>query len=248
MSSIEELSISSLGQRLQRVFKLDSPPLECSTEDRILLAQKRSIQAGKDLNYPILAYSLSEMAPEDYAAQTPRAFSSLQLSTNQDFASRMRLYPHAFSFDVSYLDNSRTRLLMFLSAWGRAAAEGNLNFRLLIQGNPIDVQVKPDKSISVPKRDVNIDSTSQYEFQGRLVMSTYLSGPFETSILKIARIKETTIGFVDATFPVSPNVLRGTQGRIPTIEQIEASITDYDQSYRDRNLMFEIVLGDNPNV
>lgn len=241
MSSVEELSIKGLGQQLQTVFSVNA--FECTTEDRVHLAVRKAKQEGETtVKYPILAYSISNFGPVTWQNPTNAALRPFTTSTGSDFVKSLRLYPTTFTFDITYLDDSRTRLIRFLSAWERASAEGKLNFRLLIDGMPVDIQVKPDPNLSVPKRDVMIESTSQYEFTGQMAMTTYLSGEFKENLKQIARIKETTIGFIAVVDTDIPVQIRGAPGPIPSPEEIERSLFDYDEKLRSDNLLYEIVI------
>ncbi len=239
MSSVEEITISSLSQRLQKVFDLPSAPLECSTDDRVHLAQRRSEEAGKSIAYPVLAYSLDSWEPQQWHNPTVSAFAALRThGEGPDFHNAIRLFPVQLSFDVTYLDDDYVRVVRFLSRWTVVAASGLLNFRLRVDGFPIDIQVRLESSLSVPKKDIGPQTSSQYEFTGRMVVSSCVSGPFDSELLKLVRVKETTIGFLASD--VAP--LRGEPGLVKSPEQLEASLAEYSQEDRDSNLMFELLL------
>lgn len=191
MNSIEELSISALGQRMFDVFKLPHQPIECPTNDRLWMAQRQAQEKGQKVQLPILAYSLMSVGPSETQAN-PSAWMHRGMATSiqDDTVGSIRVLPVQLTFGVTYLDTDRVRLLRFMSRWLLARAQGTLNFRLRIDGIPIDVQVKPEESLSAPQKDITLDSPNLYEMSGNVTMNTYVSGEFEQAIKRLTRVAD----------------------------------------------------------
>lgn len=191
MNSLEEMSISGLGQRMFGVFGLTHQPIECPTNDRLWMADRQARAQGKKAELPILAYSLSNIGPPATGANATAWMSrGIRTTAVDDVIGSMRVLPVEMTFGVTYLDTDRVRLMRFMAAWLLARAQGTLNFRLRADGIPIDVQVKPEDSLSAPQKDISVDNPNLYEFTGNIVMSTYVSGDFKVAIKRLTRVSE----------------------------------------------------------
>lgn len=191
MNSIEELSIIALGQRLFKVFELLNQPIECPTNDRLWLAQRQAQLKGDHAKLPILAYSLSSVGPAPMMPNpTPWMSRPMATTEQDDTLGSLRVLPVQLIFGVTYLDTDRVRLLRFMSNWMLAAATGKLNFRLRVDGIPVDIQVKPEESLSSPQKDITLDAPNLYEVSGNLAMTTFISGEFDSAIVKVRKITD----------------------------------------------------------
>ena len=227
MNSIEEMSVVAVGQRLRDVFNLPTTPIECPANDRVHTYHKLAGRKGDEVTYPIVAYSVTTLSEGDTASPTAMLYQGVKTTLRTDTIGSLSCIPCKMSVDVTYLDTDRTRVLAFMSKWFRAGAAGLLNFRLRVDGVPIDIQLTPDPNLSAPQRDMSLDVVANvYELTGTLGMRTYLSGPFAEAIKQVTRLKE--IG-VNAILPTAPspaslaynNALAAATGMPPKVPVVD---------------------------
>lgn len=200
MDSLESMSLAALGLRLKEVFCVGTQPVEYAANDRLHLYQMLSRRKSNGLSYPILAYALSSISESDTASPSVAMIQSRRTVVRGDTVGSLYALPVTLSIDVTYLDTDRSRLLLFMSRWLLAQAKGSLNFTLKYDGIPVDVQVKPDTTLTAPQREMAIDVVNQYEFSGQLTMRTYVTGPFETAVKDVPLIRYIDIGLAASAF------------------------------------------------
>lgn len=236
MNSIEELSIAGLGQRLFKIFSLPDQPIECPTGDLLHLVQKVRSNKGEGMKLPVVGYSLSTISESEYANPTAAMFRGVNTAAKEETIGCLRALPVKLTFDLRYVDNDRIRVLRFLAKWMEAGARGLLNFRLRVDGAPIDIQVKPDGSLTVPLKESTPDASNVYDFAGTLTMNTYVTGPFDESLTVITRLKTTTIAF-DVGTTDTQDILSVVPR--PSLEEIETNFAAFDDVAAE-NLLFVV--------
>lgn len=240
MNSIEEMTLVAIGQRLRKVFELDTQPIEMPTTDRIQLAYRRNQLAGQELSYPIVAYSLDDVGPGDTASPTSMLYRGVPTSIQGDTIGQLKVIPVTVNIGVTFLDNDRIRVLRTMSRWMFARGQGLLNFRLRVDDVPIDIQVTPTDTLSAPRKDINLEVANQYELEGSLSVRTYLTGEFDASIVRVTRLAQIVTEFNAPPADHMPADLTGRFNTAPTVDVNDKEVVNFNDEDTQKNLLFSI--------
>lgn len=240
MNSIEEMTLVAVGQRLRRVFELETQPIEMPTTDRIQLAYRRNQLFGQELAYPIVAYSLDDVGPGDTASPTSMLFRGLPTTVQGDTIGQLKVIPVMVNIGVTFLDNDRVRVLRTMSRWMFARGQGALNFRLRVDGVPVDIQVTPADTLTAPRKDINADVANQYELEGTLSVRTYLSGEFDKNIVRVTRLAQIVTEFNAPSAENMPADMTGRVTSAPPVDVNDTEVVNFSEEDERRNLLFSI--------
>jgi hypothetical protein len=239
MNSIEEMTLVGIGQRMFKVFDLPTMPIEMPTNDRVHLLNTLAQRQGQKLEYPIMAFSLTNVEPSDTIPVSAALYRQIATSVRDDTIGSLAVVPVILTIGVTYVDNDRTRLLRTMAKWMFARGQGELNMRLRVDGIPVDIQVTPDDSLSAPQKDITPEQANQYEMEGSLRVRTYMSGDFGTAIKRVTRIAEFTSSALSVPADGMPIDITSRTAPV-TVGMVEDTITNFSSEDLNAHLLFTV--------
>ena len=225
-TAIEVLMLNGLAKAIKHTLRLQQDPLQLPVSDyRHLLAESQK-EKGKPLSYPMVFFSLSQVALAEHANPLQAELQGVYtaVSRNGDTQSNIALVPATFTFDFSIIDNSHNSLMMLVSKWLRSSLKGSFSFDINYDGVKVSLQVIPERSLSIPKKEVTVDEPNHFELSTTFQVNGYLSGDFDEEKVEVALLQAERSG-----------TKVSTTGSISTSEQLltRKAIADRWTNYGD---------------
>lgn len=174
---IESYIIKGVEDRVTKYFGV-AKTVFVSSSDR--MSRLQVISQNKDLKFPIAFITMTN--GEIDATYNPRSLRRQGVYTDYtDDNTRLgKLYivPCLMSFNIVLLTDSFENSLRFFKLWMLASTSGSLNFDISYDNIQVQISVGLAPSISIPTREVSMETPNFFEFEGVLNVHGYVSPDF----------------------------------------------------------------------
>lgn len=190
-NSIEQIMLKGLSSQFKKAFKLPSDPIYTPVSDYRHTLSELQQQKGEAIRYPIFCFAMNQVALSDNLPVIPAQIQGVYTSTSRDGRSvaNIPLIPTTFSFELTALHNSHTTALDFVSQWLRSSLDGSLSFTVNFDGVKVALQVLPDRSVSMPKKEMTVEEAAHYEVTASFTVNGYLSGEYEDNVVSVPMVE-----------------------------------------------------------
>lgn len=192
---IEELIVKGLEDSVARYFGVEKTyfvSTSDSNERMRILAQNKDTS----LMFPAIFISLTNGTVGDfYNARSMRRNGSYAGNVDEETINKSHIVPVTMSFDVVMSTDSFKSILQFFRMWFLAATAGPLNFNVDYDGLAVLIRAMAAPDLTVPKRDVSLESPSYFEMVGQVAVQGYVS---PDSLSQVPRVTTVTSNIVNS--------------------------------------------------
>ena len=186
LMQLEKMIIEGVTQRVQRAFRLPSPPSFISTSDRWHLADRIQGQTKGNatsnqgtLTLPQAFLRLTTLATnqESYNAASLALMGAYGAKKQgSSVVTRYRLQPASFSFELIHISQDFFDMFRFARDYAlHTLKRDDLNFTINYDGIGLDVRVMTDDTVTTPDKDASVDAVNIYELTANLTVKGWIS-------------------------------------------------------------------------
>jgi hypothetical protein len=120
-----------------------------------------------------------------------------------EVSGRLRVLPVDFTFEVTYKDNSSERTTQYGKLWMFAVVNGGLKYTVAMGSVTYDIDVVPDKSVTLPIRDAQASEVAEYTGTSNIVVRGYVSSNRIEQQDRVLQIDVDTYADTDTVSPAT---------------------------------------------
>lgn len=176
LNPIEDFINTGLAERFYGVFGV--PLLFYNGPDVKAAWKEKMKRDGVKDAYPFARAKYSGFALNEtsYKANTlARRGLHGQASHDHTLTYKLSIIPVSTTFEIELYVQDMRSLRILSKRWLFAATKGMLKFTVNYGIGPLDIDVKPDKQLSVPMREGGVSEVKEYVMTSNLVVNGYMS-------------------------------------------------------------------------
>ena len=169
----------------ERFFKVFSVPLLFYNGPDVKSAIRKKLKDPEKANiYPFARARLSGVALNEMSYK-PNTLLRRGLhggaSHDNTLTYKLSMIPVIFTYEVDIYTQDLPSLKHLSKLWLLSATRNNLKFTVSYGIGPIDIDVKPDRQLSIPPREGGVTEVKEYVMTSNLAVHGYMSEDLSTS-------------------------------------------------------------------
>ena len=97
------------------------------------------------------------------------------LNDSQNAMYKTEPIPVNMSIEVTFMTDNFFDMISFANRWVYCAVTKSLNMDVVFDGTNFSIQVEADSTLTVPEKDMQIETVNAYEFVTNLIVHGYIS-------------------------------------------------------------------------
>jgi len=182
LNPVEKFIASGLRERFFKVFKI---PLLIYNGPDVKAVIRNKLKKPEDVNiYPFARAKFSTLAINEtsYKPNTLlRRGLHGQVSHDNTLTFKLSMIPVVTTYEIEIYVQDMATLNLMSKRWLIAATRGTLKFAVNYGVGSLDIDVKPEKQLSIPTREGGLTEPKEYVMVSTMTVNGYISDDLTTS-------------------------------------------------------------------